>query len=173
LGSFAANGDFEPPVWAPWRTGGASRGRSPALQQPERAMKSAVGRRLVADEGHELAKLWQRRAAVEERSLRPRRAPTPPGRVHDRLGEHLLEATPRRERGLQLRPKPLEILRVLVEHHHGPRGEPVTQRIPARGRLAHGRPGPGAPQGVAAVGGDLGGAGHGFPDPTLAIRTSD
>jgi hypothetical protein len=37
--------------------------------------------------------------------------------VHNGLGEPLLAAAPQRQRRPQLRPKPLEILRVLAEHH--------------------------------------------------------
>jgi hypothetical protein len=135
-----------------------------ALQQGERPIKRAVGRRLVADESHELAKRREHRAALEERRLRPPGAPLPPGRVHYGLGEPLLAAVPRRQRRQQLRPKPLEISRILAEHHGCPRPQPMPQSIPARHSLAGGRPGPGALQGIAAVGGDLSGGGH---DPAV------
>jgi hypothetical protein len=107
LGSSVKNDSFERLFsWAPT-----------ALQQGERPIKRAVGCRLVADEGHELAKRREHRATLEERRLGPPRAPLPPGRVYDGLGEPLLAVAPRRQRRPQLRPKPLEILRVLAEHH--------------------------------------------------------
>ena len=128
-------------------------------------MKGPVGRGLVADDGQQLARLREHRVqtpgAVEELRLRPPRAPHPPSRLHHRLGEQLLAGILGRQRSPQLRPQPQELLGVLVQHHHGPRGHSVTLRIPARDRLPPGRPGPGALQGVAAIGGDLGGGGHG------------
>jgi hypothetical protein len=92
-------------------------GAPAALQQGERPTKRSIGRHLVAHEGHELAKRRECRAALEERRLRPPRAPLPPGRMHDRLGEHLLADVPGRQCAPQLGPKPLEILRVLAGHH--------------------------------------------------------
>ena len=124
-------------------------------------MKRAIGRGLVAHEGRERAQIRKHRAAVEERRLRPPRAPLPPGRMHDPLGEALLAGVARRQGGAQLRPEPLEIPGLLAAHHGGPRPQPMPQSIPARCRLARGRPGPCASQGIAAVGGDLGGGGHG------------
>jgi len=132
-------------------------------------MKSAVGRGLVSDDGQQLARLREHRVqtpgAVEELRLRPPRAPHPPGRLHHRLREQLLAGVPRRQRDPQLRPQPQEILGVLVEHHRRPCGQSMPQGIAARHRLARRRPGPRALQGVAAVGGDLGGGGHGSLDP--------
>jgi hypothetical protein len=109
-------------------------------------MKSAVGRGLVADDGQQLARLREHRVqtpgAVEELRLRPPRAPHPPGRLHHRLNEELLAVVPRRQLSPELRPQPLEILGVLVEHHGRARGQPVPEGIPARHRLPRGGPGP-------------------------------
>ena len=80
-------------------------------------MKRPIGRHLAADEGHELAKRRECRAAPKERRLGPPRAPLAPGRMHDRLGEHLLADVPGRQCASQLRPKPLEIQRILAGHH--------------------------------------------------------
>jgi hypothetical protein len=49
--------------------------------------------------------------------------------VHHRLREHFLASVPRRQRGAQFRPKPLEILRGLAEHHCRPRRQPMPQAI--------------------------------------------
>jgi len=130
-------------------------------------MKGAVGRGLVAEDGQQLARPrehWiQTPGSVEELRLRPPGAPLAPGRLHHRLGEQLFATIPRRQRGAQIRPQPLEILSILVKHHHRPRGQSMPQSIPTRNRLARSRPGSGAFQGIAAVGGDLRDAGHGFP----------
>ena len=132
-------------------------------------MKSPVGRCLVANDSQQLARLRERSVqapnAVEEPRFRPPGAPHPPGRLRHRLHEQLLASIPRRQVRPELHPQPLELLGVLVEHHRRPRGQPVPERVPARCCLARGGPGPGAPQGIAAVGGDLSGSGHGSLAP--------
>ena len=148
LGSFLVYDCFELHALPPRRPSG-SRNRPAALQERERAMKSAVGRCLMAEDGQQLARPREHRiqtpGAVEELRLRPPGAPHPPGRLHHRLDEQLLPGVPGRQLGPQLRSQPQEILGVLVEHHRRPRGQPVPQSVPARCRLARGRPGPGAP----------------------------
>ena len=135
------------------------------LQQRERTMESAVSGDLVALKRGQLAAVVrersvQRTRAIEECRFRPRRAPKPPGCVSRHVGEQLLPAAPWRQRRSHVRAKLAELARILVANHGPPRGQPVAKRIPAGGGLARGCPRPRALQGVAAIGGDLSGAGH-------------
>jgi hypothetical protein len=136
----------------------------PPLQHREGAQECALGRGLVAREHVELARVGERlepgAGAVEERRLRPRGTPEPPGRVPDRLDEQRLPVVPGRQVSPHRRSQPLKIAGVLLENDVAPRGQPMAQCIPARGCLAQGGLGTRAFSGITAVGGDLGGGGH-------------
>jgi hypothetical protein len=138
-------------------------------------VRGAAGGHLIAQDEQELGELGVRQGQgprpVDERRLRLRRAPVPPEPLGGHLGEQLLARVPRRELGAQLRPEPLEIRAILAGHRRRPRPQSMPQPIATRHRLAGGGPGPGAFQGVAAVGGDLGGAGHGVQKPGPSLRS--
>jgi len=128
-------------------------------------VEGAVRRDFVAPKRVELAtvvgeRLVPRPRPIEERCLRAGGAAKPPRRLYRGLGKELFPSAPRRQGRAHLRAKPLEVVSILIANHGAPRGQPVAQGIPAGREPSRGGSRTGAPQRVAAVGGNLLGGGH-------------